>query len=24
LLGCPSVAALDSSYVRIPKDWAAD
>jgi isopentenyl diphosphate isomerase/L-lactate dehydrogenase-like FMN-dependent dehydrogenase len=21
LLGCPSVAALDSSYVRIPKDW---
>jgi L-lactate dehydrogenase (cytochrome) len=24
LLGCPSVAALDSSYVRIPKDWAAN
>jgi isopentenyl diphosphate isomerase/L-lactate dehydrogenase-like FMN-dependent dehydrogenase len=23
LLGCPSVAALDSSYVRIPKDWTA-
>jgi isopentenyl diphosphate isomerase/L-lactate dehydrogenase-like FMN-dependent dehydrogenase len=23
LLGCPSVAALDSSYVRMPKDWAA-
>jgi L-lactate dehydrogenase (cytochrome) len=21
LLGCPSVAALDSSYVRMPKDW---
>jgi isopentenyl diphosphate isomerase/L-lactate dehydrogenase-like FMN-dependent dehydrogenase len=21
LLGCPSVAALDPSYVRIPKDW---
>jgi L-lactate dehydrogenase (cytochrome) len=24
LLGCPSVAALDSSYVRIPKDWVAN
>jgi isopentenyl diphosphate isomerase/L-lactate dehydrogenase-like FMN-dependent dehydrogenase len=24
LLGCSSVAALDSSYVRIPKDWAAN
>jgi isopentenyl diphosphate isomerase/L-lactate dehydrogenase-like FMN-dependent dehydrogenase len=24
LLGCPSVAALDSSYVRMPKDWAAN
>jgi L-lactate dehydrogenase (cytochrome) len=24
LLGCASVAALDSSYVRIPKDWAAN
>ncbi|MDP9340242.1 MAG: alpha-hydroxy-acid oxidizing protein [Acidobacteriota bacterium] len=24
LLGCPSVAALDSSYVRIPKDWAVN
>ena len=24
LLGCPSVSALDSSYVRIPKDWAAN
>jgi L-lactate dehydrogenase (cytochrome) len=24
LLGCPNVAALDPSYVRIPKDWAAD
>src|SRR6202041_2633135 len=24
LLGCPSIAALDSSYVRIPKDWAAN
>src|ERR1700676_2105343 len=24
LLGCPSVTALDSSYVRIPKDWAAN
>jgi isopentenyl diphosphate isomerase/L-lactate dehydrogenase-like FMN-dependent dehydrogenase len=23
LLGCPSVSALDSSYVRMPKDWAA-
>ena len=21
LLGCPSVAALDSSYVRIPREW---
>jgi isopentenyl diphosphate isomerase/L-lactate dehydrogenase-like FMN-dependent dehydrogenase len=21
LLGCPSVSALDASYVRIPKDW---
>jgi L-lactate dehydrogenase (cytochrome) len=21
LLGCPSVSALDSSYVRMPKDW---
>jgi L-lactate dehydrogenase (cytochrome) len=24
LLGCPSVSALDSSYVRLPKDWAAN
>jgi isopentenyl diphosphate isomerase/L-lactate dehydrogenase-like FMN-dependent dehydrogenase len=24
LLGCPSVAALDSSYVRMPTDWAAN
>jgi (S)-mandelate dehydrogenase len=24
LLGCPSVVALDSSYVRIPKDWPAN
>src|ERR1700686_2646592 len=24
LLGCPGVAALDSSYVRMPKDWAAN
>src|ERR1700733_3402183 len=24
LLGCPSVAALDPSYVRIPKDWSND
>src|ERR1700719_1728916 len=24
LLGCPGVAALDSSYVRVPKDWAAN
>lgn len=23
LLGCPSVSALDSSYVRMPKDWMA-
>jgi isopentenyl diphosphate isomerase/L-lactate dehydrogenase-like FMN-dependent dehydrogenase len=23
LLGCPSVSALDSTYVRMPKDWAA-
>jgi len=23
LLGCPSVSALDSSYVRMPKDWSA-
>ncbi len=22
LLGCPGVSALDSSYVRMPKDWA--
>jgi isopentenyl diphosphate isomerase/L-lactate dehydrogenase-like FMN-dependent dehydrogenase len=21
LLGCPSVAALDRSYVNVPKDW---
>jgi isopentenyl diphosphate isomerase/L-lactate dehydrogenase-like FMN-dependent dehydrogenase len=24
LLGCPGIANLDPSYVRIPKDWAAD
>jgi L-lactate dehydrogenase (cytochrome) len=24
LLGCPSVAALDASYVRMPKDWTAN
>src|ERR1700675_3250367 len=24
LLGCPSVSALDSSYVRIPTDWTAN
>ncbi|MEQ1472509.1 MAG: alpha-hydroxy acid oxidase [Candidatus Acidiferrum sp.] len=24
LLGCPSVAALDSSYVRMPREWAAN
>jgi isopentenyl diphosphate isomerase/L-lactate dehydrogenase-like FMN-dependent dehydrogenase len=24
LLGCPSVSALDSSYVRMPSDWAAN
>jgi L-lactate dehydrogenase (cytochrome) len=24
LLGCPSVSALDSSYVRMPKDWATN
>jgi isopentenyl diphosphate isomerase/L-lactate dehydrogenase-like FMN-dependent dehydrogenase len=24
LLGCPGIANLDSSYVRMPKDWAAD
>jgi isopentenyl diphosphate isomerase/L-lactate dehydrogenase-like FMN-dependent dehydrogenase len=24
LLGCPSVAALDASYVRMPKDWATN
>jgi isopentenyl diphosphate isomerase/L-lactate dehydrogenase-like FMN-dependent dehydrogenase len=24
LLGCPGVSALDSSYVRMPKDWAAN
>jgi isopentenyl diphosphate isomerase/L-lactate dehydrogenase-like FMN-dependent dehydrogenase len=23
LLGCPGVSALDSSYVRMPRDWAA-
>jgi isopentenyl diphosphate isomerase/L-lactate dehydrogenase-like FMN-dependent dehydrogenase len=23
LLGCPSVAALDRSYVNVPKDWEA-
>jgi isopentenyl diphosphate isomerase/L-lactate dehydrogenase-like FMN-dependent dehydrogenase len=22
LLGCPGIANLDSSYVRMPKDWA--
>jgi isopentenyl diphosphate isomerase/L-lactate dehydrogenase-like FMN-dependent dehydrogenase len=24
LLGCPGISNLDLSYVRIPKDWAAD
>jgi isopentenyl diphosphate isomerase/L-lactate dehydrogenase-like FMN-dependent dehydrogenase len=24
LLGCPSVVALDSSYVRMPREWAAN
>ena len=24
LLGCPGIDNLDSSYVRMPKDWAAD
>jgi isopentenyl diphosphate isomerase/L-lactate dehydrogenase-like FMN-dependent dehydrogenase len=24
LLGCPGIANLDSSYVRMPKDWAAN
>lgn len=24
LLGCPGIANLDPSYVRIPKDWATD
>jgi isopentenyl diphosphate isomerase/L-lactate dehydrogenase-like FMN-dependent dehydrogenase len=24
LLGCPGIANLDPSYVRMPKDWAAD
>jgi L-lactate dehydrogenase (cytochrome) len=23
LLGCPSVAALDRSYVNVPKEWEA-
>lgn len=23
LLGCPSIAALDGSYVNVPKDWTA-
>ncbi len=24
LLGCPGIANLDASYVRMPKDWATD
>jgi isopentenyl diphosphate isomerase/L-lactate dehydrogenase-like FMN-dependent dehydrogenase len=24
LLGCPSVAALDASFVQVPRDWRAD
>jgi L-lactate dehydrogenase (cytochrome) len=23
LLGCPSIAALDQSFVRVPRDWSA-
>jgi hypothetical protein len=24
LLGCPSVSALDRSYVNVPKSWESD